>query len=101
MCLREGDEGNIKFTYSFYIKKYRNDNFNLYIVEYVESNNKDKLLSREQYNLDELKSYYNVLDKTRFNLGNTYTEEIKQFSDFKKDLYRKNNSNNNKTHTKN
>ena len=70
------------------LKKHGHDNFNLYIVEYVESNNKDKLLSREQYYLDELKPYYNILDKAGSSLGYTHTEEVKQLiSDFKKDLY--------------
>lgn len=83
------------------LKKYGHDNFNLHIVEYVEQYNKDKLLSREQYYLDELKPYYNILEKAGSSLGYTHTEEVKQLiSDLKKGLYiGENNPFYGKTHT--
>jgi group I intron endonuclease len=83
------------------LKKHGHENFNLYIVEYVEQYNKDKLLNREQYYLDELKPYYNILDKAGSSLGYTHTEEVKQLiSDFKKELYiGENNPFYGKTHT--
>lgn len=70
------------------LKKYGHDNFSLHIVEYVEPFDKTKLLDREQYYLDLLKPYYNVLEKAGSSQGFLHSEETKELiSDLKKGLY--------------
>jgi len=48
------------------------DNFSLFILEVTD---KDNLLSREQFYLDEFKPVYNILTKVHNSLGFTHTEE--------------------------
>jgi group I intron endonuclease len=70
------------------LKLYGHDNFSLHILEYVESDNKTKLLEREQYYLDLLKPYNNILDKAGSSQGYLHSEETKQLiSNLKKGFY--------------
>ena len=48
------------------------DNFSLFILEVTD---KDNLLIREQFYLDEFKPVYNILTKVHNSLGFTHTEE--------------------------
>jgi len=69
------------------LKKYGHDNFSLHIVEYTEKE-KNKVLDREQYYLDMLRPYYNILEKAGSSQGFLHTEETKQLlSKIKKGLY--------------
>lgn len=55
--------------------KYKHENFSLYILEYCDI--KDLIL-REQYFINTLSPYYNILQYTYSSLGFKYSEEIRK-----------------------
>ena len=60
--------------------KHGYSNFSLEILEYCD---KDNLLKREQYYLDELKPEYNIVEKAGSSLGYKHTDEsLKKMRDF-------------------
>lgn len=59
------------------LKKYGHSNFSLHILEYVERDNKDLLLKREQHYLDSLSPTDNILEKAGSSLGYQHTEDTK------------------------
>lgn len=51
------------------VKKYGFNNFKFFILEKLESNNLDLIISKEQYYIDLLKPDYNILPKAHSHLG--------------------------------
>lgn len=56
------------------LNKYSHDNFSLVIIEYCD---KDKLIEREQFWIDNLKPTYNVLNTAYNSIGYKHSEESK------------------------
>lgn len=74
--LSKGNHANSHLQNSY--NKYGREHFTFIIIEELETPNKEQLLDREQFWIDNLKPEYNILLVAGSSLGFNHSEEVKQ-----------------------
>lgn len=74
--LKKGKHHSKKFQGCF--KKHTTDDYHIRILEILETKDIEVVKSREQYWLDELQPFYNVLKESYFYAGSKRSEELKK-----------------------